>query len=66
MKLYRTISPPPHNKGGNIHSINKVGTVSGGMKLKTRFKDNSTVDLHIIKGKRDTDGDIIITSAEIR
>jgi hypothetical protein len=43
-----------------------MGTVSGGMKLKTRFKDNSTVALNIIKGKRDTDNDIIIISAEIR
>ena len=43
-----------------------MGTVSGGMKLKTMFKDNSTVDLNIIKGKRETDGDIIIISAEIR
>lgn len=43
-----------------------MGTVSGGMKSKTRFKDNSTVDLNIIKGKRDTDGDIITISAEGR
>ena len=45
-----------------------MGTVSGGMKLKTRFKDNSTVALNIIKGKREreTDDDIIVISAEIR
>jgi hypothetical protein len=43
-----------------------VGTVTGGMNLNTSFKGNSTVALNIIKGKRDTDDNIIIISAEIR